>query len=115
MNLRKQAEKINFLLFNNAIDLSMVQFEKQKEIIEADNIAGITYAFKTKDNKRLSVVYIFTKYCKGKSFTYRVLMHELVHVFQNQLKMPINHNGALMRYYCKKARKLGFEIDMRRF
>lgn len=115
LNLEKWAARINKTLFNNQIDLSKVKFDYMKEIIEADNIAGITYAFKNSKNERFSMVYIFTKYTKGKKMIKRVLMHEMVHVLQNQLKLPINHNGALMRHYCKKARNLGFEIEMKRF
>lgn len=113
--LEKYAKKLNRLLFNNEIDLTAVTFQKQRRFIGADNIAGITYAFETEQRGRISVVYIFSKYCKKKRFLKRVLAHELVHVYQNQLRLPINHNGALMRYYCKKARLLGFEIDMKRF
>ncbi len=115
MNYRKQADKLNQLLFNNAIDMSMVQFCDYREFVGADGIAGITYAFKTEKKERISVVTLFTKYCKNKAFTKRVLAHELIHVLQNQLRLPINHNGALMRYYCRKARALGFELDMKRF
>jgi hypothetical protein len=115
MNYRKQAAKLNALVFNNAIDMDKVQFSEYREFIGASGIAGITYAFKTDKKERISMVCLFSKYCKERDFTIRVLLHELVHVYQNQLKMPINHNGALMRYYIRKAKALGYNIDMRKF
>lgn len=115
MNLYKLAYKINKSLFNNQVDLDSITFDIQKRLIGGDNIAGITYGFITGKGKRISVIYIFTKYCKSKKFIKKVLMHELVHAYQNQLKQKMNHNGAFMKYYCKKARDLGYEIEMGRF
>lgn len=114
MNYRKQAEKLNRIIFDNMIDLSLVQFAEYREFVGAEGIAGITYAFKTEKGIRISVVTMLTKYCKEKHFTKCVLAHELVHVLQNQLKLPLNHNGALMKHYCRKARALGYEIQMGR-
>jgi len=39
----------------------------------------------------------------------------LVHAFQIQMKQKVNHNSAFMRYYEKKAREIGIEIDMRKY
>lgn len=114
--IAREAVKLNRLLFNGAIDLDAVTFKTARRFIGAKGIAGITYAFETDgERRRISTVYLFSKYCKGKLMRRRVLLHELVHVYQNQLRLPINHNGALMRYYCRKARSLGYEIDMKRF
>lgn len=115
MNLYKMAHKINKVIFDNQIDLNAVTLEWQHKLIDGENIAGITYGFITQSKKRISVVYLFGKYCKGKKFIKRVLMHELVHVYQNQLKQKMNHNGAFMKHFCRKARALGYEIDMKRF
>lgn len=115
-NMWAMAHSINRQLFNGAIDFSYVSIEKQHKMIDGDNIAGITYGFITKHTKQIICnVYIFGKYCKGKKMIRRVLAHELVHVYQFQLGVKANHNGALMRHYCKKARSLGYEIDMKRF
>lgn len=114
MNLYKMAYKINKNLFNNQIDLDSITFESHYKMVDGKNIAGITYGFITGKGKRISVIYIFTKYCKGKKFIKKVLMHELVHAYQNQLKQKMNHNGAFMKYYCKKARALGYEIQLGR-
>lgn len=113
MNILKMANKINAEIFNNQIDLDCVQFEIQRKMIDGEGIAGITYGFITNETrKRISVVYIFSKYCTNKKFFRVVLMHELVHAYQNQLKQKMNHNGAFMRFYCRKARSLGYEIQM---
>lgn len=115
MNIYNMAKKVNSEVFNNQIDLDSITFEIHHKMIDGAGIAGITYGFITSiTHKRISVIYIFTKYCKGKKFAKRVLIHEMVHAYQNQLKQKMNHNGAFMRYYCKKARALGYEIQMGR-
>jgi len=116
MKLNKMARKINAVLFDNLLDLDSIRIISQREIMGCgDGIAGMTYAFKTESRARISVIYILTKYCKGKEMTYRVLMHELVHAYQNQLKQKMNHNGAFFHHFERKARMLGYEIDMARF
>lgn len=115
MKLNKMARKINRELFNNKLDLGKITFNKQKNLVDDSWIAGITYAFKTDSGERISVVYILTKHCKKKKFTLNVLAHELVHCYQNQLRIPLNHNGAFMRYYCRKAKTIGYQIDIKEF
>ena len=116
MKLNKLARKINKELFDNLVNLKDVKIISQREIIGVGyGIAGMTYAFKTDKGERISVIYILSKYCKGKAFTKLVLMHELVHAYQNQLKQKLNHNGAFFHHFERKARTLGYEIDMARF
>lgn len=116
MKLNKMSRLINAELFDNLLDLSAIKIISQREIMGCGGgIAGMTYAFKTDKRERISVVYILSKYCKGYRFTYRVLIHELVHCYQNQLKQKLNHNGAFFHHFERKARALGYEIDMGRF
>lgn len=116
MKLNKLARKINRELFDGLLNLDHIRIISQREIMGCgDGIAGMTYAFKTEKYLRISVIYILTKHCKGKRMTYRVLMHEMVHAYQNQLKQKMNHNGAFFHHFERKARALGYEIDMARF
>ena len=114
MNLNKLARRINTEIFDNQIDLTSLVIKSKYKLVRGNGIAGITYAFIHESGRRLAVVYIFTKYCKNKKFIKKVLIHEMVHVYQNQLKQKMNHNGAFMKYFCKKARKFGYEIEMGR-
>lgn len=115
MKLHKLAKKINAKLFDGLLDLASITFKVERKFIGCEGIAGITYAFETCKRERISVIYILTKYCKGKRMTRRVLMHEMVHAYQNQLKQKMNHNGAFFHHFERKARSLGYEIDMARF
>lgn len=116
MKLNKFARKINKELFSNLLNLSAITIIYQHEILGCgEGIAGMTYAFKKDNGKRISIIYILTKYCKGRERTKLVLMHELVHAYQNQLKQKLNHNGAFFHHFERKARALGYEIDMARF
>ena len=115
MKLNKLARKINKQLFDNLLDLDSITIKQERAFIGCEGIAGITYAFQTEQRKRISVIYIFSKYCKGKKIIKRVMMHELVHAYQNQLKQKMNHNGAFFHHFERKARALGYEIDMARF
>ena len=116
MKLNKMSRLINAELFDNLLDLSAIKIISQREIMGCgDGIAGMTYAYITNKRERISVVYILSKYCTEYRFTYRVLMHELVHCYQNQLKQKLNHNSAFFHHFERKARALGYEIDMGKF
>lgn len=105
-NLLKTAKSLNWAIFNNLINLDQVNIEYRDNL--PDSIWGLTVGFENIETlERISFVYI-----KPAEYIIDVLAHELVHVFQIQMKQKLNHNGAFMRHYEKKAREIGIEIDM---
>lgn len=105
-NLLEMAKSLNWFIFNNLIDLNQVNIEYRDNL--PDSIWGLTVGFENiKTLERFSHIYIRPF---GDIMT--VLAHELVHALQIQMKQKVNHNGAFMRYYEKKAREIGIEIDM---
>ena len=105
-DLLETAKSLNWAIFNNLINLDQVNIEYKNDLPES--IWGLTIGFeKIETLERFSLVYI-----KPAEYVIDVLAHELVHVFQIQKKQKLNHNGAFMRYYEKRAKEIGIEIDM---
>lgn len=108
-DLLEMAKSLNWFIFNNSINLEQVNIEYRDNL--PNSIWGLTLGFE--DNRtleRFSSIFI-----KPFGDIMVVLTHELVHAFQIQMKQKVNHNSAFMRYYEKKAREIGIEIDMRKY
>ncbi len=108
-DLSEMAKSLNWFIFDNSINLDQVTIEYRDNL--PDSIWGLTLGFENvKTLERTSIIFI-----RPFGDIMAVLTHELVHAFQIQMKQKVNHNGAFMRYYEKKAREIGIEIDMRRY
>lgn len=108
MNLRKEANYINAVLFDDTLDLSDIHF-KNLNFLEAQGVSwiqfdgkiefyGITLKMEKKD------LDIFVGICTdtGDLKRFDILVHELIHVWELQNGYTMGH-GKRFLSWCRKA------------
>jgi hypothetical protein len=93
--LRLYAEQINSEIFHNKLDISKVHFElKHKE-----HKGARAWYWRTNE---IPIIQIIKTEHDNEFGIFHSIAHELIHYYQDNLAIPINHGGKFFRYYKRK-------------
>lgn len=102
LKLRLIAEEINSSVFNNALDISVIDFHFKKK---DENARAWYYRF-----NKTPFIQIIKKHHENDNELIASIAHELIHYYQDCLDIPINHGGKFFRYYKEKICRI-YQIE----